>query len=198
MSSAAVTLAAYTDSACTVAATGALSVSVNPQSAISGVASFSGVAYAGLGGSIYLKASAMGVTSACSSAISVTAGTATQLVFSTLPPSSANSGITFSTQPVVQVKDVSGNLVTTATNSITLGAYVDFGCSTVASATFGAAVNPLAASGGTAAFSGVMYTGDCPDNLHQSFGNGPDFGMFFGGSRRSRRSFEAGFTSSRL
>src|SRR6185437_9194297 len=82
-STASVVLAAYTNSTCTTPAPGTLSAS---KSASSGVASFSGVAYSGPAGStIYIGASSSGLTSACSLAISISAGAPAKLVFTTEP-----------------------------------------------------------------------------------------------------------------
>jgi alpha-tubulin suppressor-like RCC1 family protein len=154
----AITLAAFTDSGCTAAAAGTLAATTNPLSASSGVASFGGVTYTGANGTIYLQASAAGLTSACSSAITI-GGTATKLAFSTEPSASENSGTALGTQPVVQIQDSSGTLVTTTSNAITLAAFTDVGCTTPASGTFAATTNPLNASSGTATFGGVTYTG---------------------------------------
>jgi alpha-tubulin suppressor-like RCC1 family protein len=154
----AITLAAFTDSGCTASAAGTLAATTNPLSASSGVASFGGVTYTGADGTIYLQASAAGLTSACSSAITI-GGTATKLAFSTEPSASENSGTALGTQPVIQIQDSSGTLVTTTSNAITLAAFTDVGCTTPASGTFAATTNPLNASSGTATFGGVTYTG---------------------------------------
>lgn len=67
----AITLAAFKDSSCTVAATaGTLNVTTNPLAASSGVASFSGVSFS-IAGTIYLKATASGLTSACSTLVTM-------------------------------------------------------------------------------------------------------------------------------
>ena len=154
-----ITLAAFTDSGCTVTATGTFSVTTNPLAAIAGSATFAGVTYTGAPVTIYLKASSTSLTSACSTAIVVGAGSPSQLVFSTEPSATENSGITLATQPVIQIKDSAGTLVSTATNAITLAAYTDSGCTVAAGVTFAATTNPLAATAGSASFAGVTYTG---------------------------------------
>lgn len=70
----AIQLSAYTDSNCTSAAGGVLSATTNPLNASGGLATFSGLSYS-QAGTIYLKASASGLSSACSSAIVVSAST---------------------------------------------------------------------------------------------------------------------------
>jgi alpha-tubulin suppressor-like RCC1 family protein len=65
-----ITLEAFTDSGCTVAATGALGAMSNPMTASSGSATFAGLTYNGAARStIYIKASSAGLTSACSAAV---------------------------------------------------------------------------------------------------------------------------------
>src|SRR5262249_40910867 len=54
---------------------------------------------------------ASGFTSVTSNTITITAGSATQLAITTQPSSSAQSGIAFGQQPVIQLRDVSGNNV---------------------------------------------------------------------------------------
>jgi len=65
-----ITLVAYQDPTCSTPAAGTFSVTTSPVSSTFGSASFSGATYTGTaGGTIYLKASATGLTSACSTAI---------------------------------------------------------------------------------------------------------------------------------
>lgn len=155
-----VTLNAYSDPNCLVPlTTGTFTVSTNPVTASGGVADFSGVQYT-LAQTIYLGASAPGLVSSCSSAVSVTPQPATQLAFSTQPSLNVFSGNNFATQPVIQLVDAYGNADTSGTNSITLAAYTDSACSNPASGTLAATTNPLAAASGSAAFSGVNYTGN--------------------------------------
>ena len=72
----------------------------------------------------------------------ITVGAATQLVFTTQPGGGAN-GATWTTQPAVTVEDQSGNMVTTATNTVTLAVGTNPG------GTLACTTNPLAATGGT-------------------------------------------------
>jgi hypothetical protein len=55
--------------------------------------------------------------SAASSSIVIDPAAASQLVFTTQPSASTESGVPFATQPVVQVQDTFGNLVTTGVDS---------------------------------------------------------------------------------
>ena len=154
-SASSVTLAAFTDAGCTVAASGTLSGSLST-SAVGGVASYSGLSY-NEAATIYLKATSASLTAVCSNNIVVNAGNASKLAFSVAPPSTANAGSNFSAQPVVQTQDNLGNLVST-TASIQLSVYSDSGCSTAASGTIAANTNPLTATTGTATFSNVNYS----------------------------------------
>jgi hypothetical protein len=95
---------------------GSLSI-LNETSAL-GIAKFpSLVVTATTPGPFTLLFQAPGVTSVTSPAIQV-AGVATQLVLTT-QPAGAVSGANLATQPVVTVEDASGNLVTSATGTVT-------------------------------------------------------------------------------
>lgn len=72
-SSALITLSAFSDDRCSVAAPGVLSATALSESAASGTARFSGVSYSA-DGTIYLKGKAPGIRPACSSAIVVSSG----------------------------------------------------------------------------------------------------------------------------
>src|SRR2546429_1548746 len=77
----------------------------------SGVASFTNLAITGPAGDRTLSFSATGLTAATSGTITMTAGTTTQLSITTQPSTSAQSGVAFAQQPVVQLRDASGNPV---------------------------------------------------------------------------------------
>ena len=123
-----------------------------PRTPPAGTSSFAGCKITGKAGSYTLTATASGLTGATSSAFNVTAGTATQLVFTTQPGGGAN-GSAWSTQPAVSVEDASGNTVTTATNSITLALGTNPG------GALACTTNPLGATGGTSSFAGCKITG---------------------------------------
>ena len=90
-------------------------------------------------------------TVATSNAITINAGTATQLVFTTEPSATATGGTPFAQQPVVTVEDASGNTVTSSGASVTLA--INTGTGTLTCTT-----NPVAASSGVATFSGCSLT----------------------------------------
>ena len=131
---------------------GTLACTANPKAATGGSAHFAGCAITGTAGSYTLTASATGLTTATSSAFNITAGTATKLVFTTQPGGGAD-GAAWGTQPTVAIEDASGNVVTTATNSITLAIGTNPG------GTLACTANPKAATGGSADFAGCQITG---------------------------------------
>ncbi len=126
--------------------------------AVGGVADFAGRALAiDATGSKVLTATKIdttagggtGALSTTSNPFSISSGTATHLVFST-QPSGAVAGSAFTGQPVVQVRDAAGNLVTTgpdATTAVTLT--LTSGSGTLLGS------QSVAASGGIAAFAGL-------------------------------------------
>ena len=99
---------------------GAVSGCTNPLTPSSGVATFSGCAISGTAGAgTYTLSATSGSFSATSSSITIVAGTASQLVFTTQPGGSVTEGAAF-TQPAVTAEDASGNTVTTYGTGITL------------------------------------------------------------------------------
>lgn len=119
----------------------------------SGTASFNDLVLTGVVGAHQLTFSAAGVTPAVSNSISLQAGAATQLTFTTAPPATATNGVNLSPAVVVQQRDVSGNAVTGAgvnvTASIVTGAGGGLGGTTVV----GTVAN------GSATFSALRITG---------------------------------------
>ncbi len=83
-----------------------------------------------------------------SSTFAVTAGAASKLVFTT-QPTGTTGGSAFGTQPVVAVEDAAGNVVTSATTTVSLAI-------TSGTGTSGAALTcaPVSATSGVASFSG--------------------------------------------
>jgi len=127
-----------------------LTCTTNPRLASSGLASFAGCAVDKSGSGYTLTAADGTVTAATSSAFSITAGTATKLVFST-QPSNSTGGISFTSQPVVTVQDSNGNTVTSEASSVTLTITSGTGTS---GASVTCTANAQAASSGVATFSG--------------------------------------------
>src|SRR5205823_5829103 len=76
-----------------------------------GVATFTNLAITGTAGDRTLSFSATGLTSVNSATVTITAGAATQLTVTTEPSSTAQSGVPFAQQPVIQLRDASGNPV---------------------------------------------------------------------------------------
>src|SRR3984885_10931620 len=131
-----------------------LSCSANPVTAVNGVASFAGCKITGKAGSYTLKATDGSLTSATSSSLSITAGAAAQLAFTTRPGGGTNAAA-WSTQPKVSVEDASGNVVTTNTSAVTLAIASQPG----SGATLSCTANPVTASAGVASFAGCKITG---------------------------------------
>ena len=118
----------------------------------SGAATFSNLKITGLTGTRTLTFTSGTLTSAVSGAINVQAGAPTQLVITTQPPSTANSGQVFSSPTVVQLRDVSGNAVPEA------GVTINAAPSPSAGVTLGGGSVATSASG-AATFSALTLTG---------------------------------------
>src|SRR5438094_3502108 len=86
---------------------GTLTVATNG----SGVASFTDLAISGTTGDRTLSFSAPALTGVVSSTITVSPGAASQLTVTTQPSATAQSGVAFAQQPVVQLRDGDGNAV---------------------------------------------------------------------------------------
>ena len=91
---------------------GGVSLTNPTKAASSGVATFSGLALNALAGPYTLTFSDGALATAVSSTITVSTGAATQLVIATEPSSTDASGAALATQPVVEVEDSGGNVVT--------------------------------------------------------------------------------------
>ncbi len=85
----------------------------------SGKAVFTNLSVTGTVGARTLLFAASGFTGVTSNSITLTPGAATQLALTTAPSSAAQSGIAFPTQPVVQLRDQSGNDVSSAGVTVT-------------------------------------------------------------------------------
>jgi hypothetical protein len=131
-----------------------LSCTKNPVTASSGVASFAGCKITGKAGSYTLKATDGSLTSATSTGITITAGSATHLAFTTQPGGGVN-GAAWSAQPVVAVEDASGNVVTGNSSAVTLAIASQPG----SGATLSCTKNPVTASSGVTSFAGCKITG---------------------------------------
>ncbi len=85
-------------------------------------------------------------------------GPAVKLAFVAQPSATATVNTNFSVQPIVTVQDSNNSVVSSSNATITLGAYSDAACTTVAGGTLNADTNPMSATGGMAEFSGVNET----------------------------------------
>jgi hypothetical protein len=139
-------------------ATNGVSLSLNPTAALSGtttrlssggVATFTGLSIV-TSGTYTMTAKSTGLTDGTSTSFIVSPGPASQLAFS-VQPAGATGGTAFTTQPVVDVEDAGGNVVTTDTSNVTLALTAGTGTS---GATFGCTANTVAASSGVATFAG--------------------------------------------
>jgi hypothetical protein len=120
------------------------------------VASFTDLALTGTAGDRTLSFTASGLTAATSTTISVTAGTATQLAITTQPSSSAQSGVPFAQQPVVQLRDGAGNAV--SQSGVTVTATIATGAGTL-----GGTLTATTNGSGVATFTDLAISGAAGD-----------------------------------
>jgi hypothetical protein len=133
--------------ALTTPAGATLSCTTNPVTAVSGTATFANCSV-DKAGTYTLKAIDGTLTVATSNSVSITAGAASRLVFSTQPSASTVSTTAFTIQPAVTVQDAFGNTVTTDPGPIALA------LTTPAGATLTCTTDPAPVAGGVAAFAG--------------------------------------------
>ncbi len=120
--------------------------------AVGGIATFSGLGLNALVGSYTLTFadSTDSPTTTPSAPITVSVGAAAKLAFATAPGAGAVSGVALTPQPVVDVVDSGGNVVTTDTSLVT---------ATFTGASSTLVNNTKAAVAGAATFSGLAITG---------------------------------------
>ena len=122
----------------------------NPSANLSsGVATFSGLAFVGIAGSFALTFSYNGITVQQQNFI-LQVGAGTQLFLATSPIAQAASGAALSVQPILNVQDSGGNLVTAATGTVT--ATISTGTATLSGAT-------ATITNGVATFTNLTITG---------------------------------------
>jgi len=130
--------------------------------AVAGVATFTNVGISGTAGTPYtLTFASAGLTSATQS-ITPTFGTATQAILLTQAAGSV-SGSAFTTQPVIQIKDAFGNIVTNSSAAVTMS--VSGNGTTVGTTT----VNAVA---GVATFTNVGISGTAGTPYTLTFASG--------------------------
>jgi hypothetical protein len=124
--------------------------------AVAGVATFANCQITGTAGAgtYSFNAARSGLTTGSSSNLSITAGAATQLVFTTQPVGGAN-GVNFATQPVVTTEDANSNVVTTSSAAVTLAIATQPGTGAALTCT----TNPLTPTNGVATFAGCQIAG---------------------------------------
>jgi len=113
-----------------------------------GVATFSGLSIDKAGTGYTLVASGTSLTSATSSALNITVGSATKLAF-TGQPSNGAGGVALTGQPVISVEDAGGNIVTSSSSTINLVIGTNPSTGTLSGTA------SLAATSGVATYSGL-------------------------------------------
>ena len=134
-------IATSTNTITATVSTGSVSAG-STATAVGGVATFSGLTLIGLTGArtlTFTDSTTTTITAVTSASISMTVGAATKLVITTLPTTTDASGAALATQPRVSVEDSGGNVVTTATGTVTV-ALVGTGSLTTTTATITAGV----------------------------------------------------------
>ncbi len=138
-----------------------------PLAAVAGVATFAGCDIDLANVTPYtLHATDGSLTFATSTGITVSAGGAARLAFTTQPSATATGGTDFAQQPVVTVQDAGGNTIAGDTSSITLT------ITTPTGAALGCTANSVNAIGGVATFAGcdINLAGITPYTLHADDG----------------------------
>src|SRR5437016_5058291 len=120
------------------------------------VATFTNLAITGTAGDRTLSFSATGLTSVNSATVTLTAGTATQLTVTTQPSATAQSGVPFTQQPVIQVRDASGNPVNQSGVTVTAAIATGGG-------TLGGTLTATTTGTGVATFTNLAITGAAGD-----------------------------------
>src|SRR5207244_2886664 len=117
-----------------------------------GVATVVNLAVTRTAGDRTLSFSATGLTGVNSATVTITAGAATQLTVTTEPSSTAQSGVPFAQQPVIQIRDASGNPV--SQGGVTVTAAIATG-----GGTLGGTLTATTSGTGAATFTNLAITG---------------------------------------
>src|SRR6266481_2169792 len=110
--------------------------------AVNGVATFSNLVFT-KSGSYTLTSAGTGLTSATSNSFTIAAGAATTLAF-TVQPTNAIAGAAITPAVQVSIEDANGNVVTTATNAVTIAIGTNPGGGTLSGTATAAAVAGVA------------------------------------------------------
>ena len=132
---------------------GTLGGNTTATTSAAGTATFANLSVTG-SGSVTIDFTAPGFSSAASSTIGITAPGGSTLAIVTQPSAVAQSGTPFAVQPAVEIRDVSGNKVSTAGVSITAALATG-----PAGATLTGGTVAQTAAGGTATFADLGITG---------------------------------------
>ena len=127
----------------------------------SGVAIFAGCQITGpaAAGTYTFKATSGALTANAAGSVTITAGAASQMVFTTQPGGSVGEGAAF-TQPVLTAEDTNGNTVTGFTSPVTLAiAAYTVGNGGTTQGSISGCTNPVTAVSGLATFAGCTITG---------------------------------------
>ena len=141
---------------------GALGCTANPRTAVGGVATFAGCAITGsaAAGTYTFKATDGTLNATAAGSVTITAGAASTIAFSTSPAGPVGEGAAFSTQPVVTAKDANGNGVSGVAVTLAINTYAAGGGGST-QGTLGCTTNPVTTSAaGTATFAGCAITGN--------------------------------------
>lgn len=131
---------------------GVLTCTTNPNSAVGGVATFSGCRIEKAAAGYTLVASSGALTSATSVPFTISVGSPTKVAFAQ-QPGGADANSVWSVQPIVTVQDAGGNTVTSSSAAISLAIGTN-----PASGVLTCATNPLAAASGIAPFAGCAIS----------------------------------------
>src|SRR5205814_1950547 len=115
----AVSQAGVTVTAAIATGGGTLGGTFTAATSASGVATFTNLSLSGTAGDRTLSFSATGLTPAASGTITVRAGALRLLTLTTEPSATAQGGVAFARQPVVQLRDGAGNAVSQAGVTVT-------------------------------------------------------------------------------
>ncbi len=135
---------------------GTLGGTLTATTSAAGVATFTNLSITGATGDRTLSFTATGLTVATSGTVTVSPGTATQLAITTQPSGAAQSGIAFAQQPVLQVRDVSGN-------AVSQGGVVVTATIATGSGTLGGTLTATTSAAGVATFTNLSITGATGD-----------------------------------
>jgi adhesin/invasin len=150
----------YSDATCSTLASAPNTEGMNAVVTSTGLAEFA-AAKIKKSGTYYLSAedsSAPSIPKLCVGPLTFVPAPPATLAWDQAPSSTAIAGVTLTAQPRVKLLDAFGNLCTNATTSVTLSAYTNNVCTTLATPALNATSVAVVPISGIASFSGVNYT----------------------------------------